>query len=167
MKRQRRKYQFPKRPWDRERLETEKELLKKFGLKTKRELWKTQALLRKYRGLARELVAKVDKEKETILKERLTKLNLLEKDATLDSILSLTVEDFLNRRLQTVIFKKNLANTPKQARQFITHGNVLIEDRKVVYPSYMVPTDEEDKIIVKVTASAKKSTVSEENATTN
>lgn len=166
MKRQRRKYQLPKRPWDKERLETEGELVKKFGLKTKRELWKAQAVLRKYRSLARELVAKADMDKEKILKEKLTKLNILGKDATLDSVLSLTVEDFLNRRLQTVIFKKSLANTPKQARQFITHGNVLIENRKVVYPSYLVPIDEEDRIIVKV-APSKKATVSGENAAAN
>ena len=165
MKRQRRKYQLPKRPWDKERLETEGELIKKFGLKTKRELWKAQAVLRKYRGLARELVARSDMDKEKILKDKLTKLNILGKDATLDSVLSLTVEDFLNRRLQTVIFKKNLANTAKQARQFITHGNVLIENKKVVYPSYMVLIDEEDSIIVKVAPSKK--IVSEENAAAN
>lgn len=147
-------------------METEGELIKKFGLKTKKELWKAQAVLRKYRGLARELVARSDMDKEKILKDKLTKLNILGKDATLDSVLSLTVEDFLNRRLQTVIFKKNLANTAKQARQFITHGNVLIENKKVVYPSYMVLIDEEDSIIVKV-APSKKIIVSEENAATN
>lgn len=163
MKRQRRKYQLPKRPWDRERLETEKELVKKFGLKSKRELWKAQALLRKYRSLARELVAKSSKDKEDILKQKLMRLNILSQDGTLDSVLSLTVEDFLNRRLQTVIFKKNLANTPKQARQFITHGNVVIDDKKIVYPSYLVTSDEESKIIVKV--SPVKKTMSEENAT--
>lgn len=154
---------MPKRPWDRERLETEKELVKKFGLKSKRELWKAQALLRKYRSLARELVAKSSKDKEDILKQKLMRLNILSQDGTLDSVLSLTVEDFLNRRLQTVIFKKNLANTPKQARQFITHGNVVIDDKKIVYPSYLVTSDEESKIIVKV--SPVKKTMSEENAT--
>ena len=150
MKRQRKKYETPYRPWDKARIETEKQLLKDYGLKNKREIWKAQALLRKYRRLARELTGKQDKEKDRILIEKLTKLGILAKDGTLDNVLGLTVEDFLNRRLQTVISKKNLANTPKQARQFITHGQVLIDNRKITYPSYIVPIDEEEKLIVKI-----------------
>lgn len=150
MKRQRKKYQTPTRPWDKERIESEKSLLKTFGLKTKREIWKMQAMLRKYRRLARELVGKYDESKQKIIMDRLVKLGIVPKDANLDTILSLTVDDFLNRRLQTVLHKKELANTPKQARQFITHGQVVIDNRKVLYPSYMVPVDEEDKITVKI-----------------
>lgn len=151
MKRQRKKYETPFRPWDRERIAAEKELLKNFGLKNKREIWIAEALLRKYRRLGRELAAKRDKEREKILIEKLFNLGVIKnKEATLDDVLSLTVEDFLNRRLQTVVYKKNLTNTPKQARQFITHGKVLIGDRKVTYPSYMVPVDEKDKILVKI-----------------
>ncbi len=163
MKRQRKKYQTPTRPWDKERIEAEKLLLKNFGLKAKREIWKTQAMLRKYRRLARELVAKFDESKQKVLMERLTKFGIVPKDSTLDSILGLTIEDFLNRRLQTVLHKKGLANTPKQARQFITHGQVMIENRKVSYPSYMVPVDEEEKIIVKI--SPVKKMASETNGT--
>jgi len=150
MKRQRKKYQTPKKPWDKERIGTEKTLLKNFGLKTKREIWKTQAMLRKYRRLARELAAKRDEKKEKVLMDRLVRFGIVNKDATLDAILGLTIEDFLNRRLETVLHKKGLANTAKQARQFITHGQVVIDNRRVIYPSYMVPVDEEEKIIVKI-----------------
>lgn len=166
MKRQRKKYQTPTKPWDKERIGTEKIILKNFGLKTKREIWKTQAMLRKYRRLARELVAKRDEKKEKVLMERLMRFGIVTKDSSLDTILGLTIEDFLNRRLQTVLHKKGLTNTPKQARQFITHGQVLIDNRRVSYPSYMVPVDEEDKIIVKITP-FKKVMTSETNGTTS
>ena len=159
MKRQRKKYQTPTKPWDKERIETEKTTAKSFGLKSKREIWKTQAMLRKYRRLARELAGRQDEKKQNVVMERLMKFGILPKDATLDTILGLTVDDFLNRRLQTVLHKKGLANTPKQARQLITHGHVIIDSRRVTYPSYMVPVDEEDKIIVKITP-VKKSMVS-------
>ncbi|MBI1978553.1 MAG: 30S ribosomal protein S4 [Candidatus Aenigmarchaeota archaeon] len=149
MKRQRKKYQTPTRPWDKERIESEKVIIKNFGLKSKREIWKTQAMLRKYRRLARELAARKDEKKEKVLMERLMKFGLVTKDSALDSILGLTIDDFLNRRLQTVLHKKGFANTPKQARQFITHGNVMIENKKVAFPSYMVPVAEEDAIVVK------------------
>ncbi len=165
MKRQRKKYQTPTKPWDKERLGTEKTLLKSFGLKSKREIWKTQAMLRKYRRLARELVAKHDEVKEKVLMGRLTRFGIVAEDATLDTILGLAVEDFLNRRLETILHKKGMANTPKQARQFITHGQVVIDNRRIIYPSYMVPIEEEDKIVLKI-APVKKITVSEANGGT-
>jgi small subunit ribosomal protein S4 len=167
MKRQRKKYETPYRPWDDQRITAEKELLKNFGLKAKREIWRTQATLRKYRRLARELAARRNEDKEKILMGRLVKFGLIPKEASLDTILGLTIEDFLNRRLQTILHKKGLANTAKQSRQFITHGQVMIENRKVKYPSYLVPVEEEDKIIVRVTpAKPIKKTVGEVNGTT-
>mgnify|MGYP001773173473 CR=1 FL=1 len=79
-------------------------------------------------------------------RNKLYKLGLLNEGATLDDVLGLTVKDILNRRLQTIVYKKGLANTPKQARQFIVHGHVKINGRKIIYPSYLVNRDEEDKI---------------------
>ena len=66
--------------------------------------------------------------------------------ATLDDVLGLNTETMLNRRLQTMVFSKGLAVTPKQARQFIVHGHVWIEDRQVTIPGYMVKRGEEEKI---------------------
>jgi len=149
MKKQRRKYEKPKKPWDKERIDREKEVIKTFGLRRKREIWKSEALLRKYRRLARELAAKRDKEKEKVLIDKLVKMGLLAKKSGLDDVLGLTVENILERRIQTVVFRKGLANTPKQARQFIVHGKVKIADRKIFYPSYLVPVEEENKIEVK------------------
>ena len=39
-----------------------------------------------------------------------------------------------------------MANTIKQARQFIVHGHVFINDNKINVPSYLVNIDEENKI---------------------
>jgi len=150
MKRWRKKYEFPKKPWDKERIEREKELMKKYGLRRKREIWKAEAILRKYRRLARRLIANPDEEKKKILIQKLSKMGLLKADATLDDVLGLTVEDILERRLQTIVFKKGFANTIKQARQFIVHGHVKINGRKVIFPSYLVPVEEEDKIEVTI-----------------
>lgn len=150
MRRQRKKYKRPIKPWDKERIEKEKEILKKFGLRRKREIWRAEALLRKFRRLARSLIGKKDEKREKILIEKLIRLGILKKGCDLNDVLSLTIEDILKRRLQTIVFEKGLANTIKQARQFIVHGHIKINGRKVVYPSYLVKKEEEDKIQVDV-----------------
>jgi small subunit ribosomal protein S4 len=148
MKRSRKKYEKPKRPWDKARIEKEKEILKKFGLRRKRELWRAEAILRKYRRMARDLAASRDKEKEKVLIEKLKKIGVLKEGSALDDVLALTVEDILERRLQTIVYRRGLANSIKHARQLIVHGHVKINGRKINYPSYIVPKDEEDKIEV-------------------
>ena len=77
---------------------------------------------------------------------RLFKYSLIQKNARIEDILDLTINDFLERRLQTIVFKKNLSKSIKQARQFITHGHIFIESKKVTIPSYFVAVDEENKI---------------------
>lgn len=156
MKRQRKKYERPKKPWDKQRIEKEKEILKKFGLRRKKEIWRAEALLRKFRRMARQLIAKKDEKMEKELIGKLARLGLLSENASLDDVLSLTVENILERRLQTILFKKGLASTIKQARQFIVHGKVKIGERKIPYPSYLVPKDEEDKIQLSSTIQIKK-----------
>lgn len=148
MKRQRKKYERPRKPWDKERITKEKEILKTFGLRRKIEIRRAEAFLRKYRRIARDLAAKKDKEKEKTIVNKLVNFGLLQESASLDNILSLTLESILERRLQTIIFRKGLAITPKQARQFIVHGKVRLNNRKNIYPSYLVKKEEEDKIQV-------------------
>lgn len=148
MKRQRKKYKTPTRPWDKQRIEREREMLKTYGLRNKRELWRAFSLLRKYRAMARDLAAKKDKETEKNLVKKLVMLGLLNANANLDDVLGLTSEKILDRRLQTVLLKKGLVNTINQSRQLIVHRKVLINGRKVVYPSYLVSVDEENNIRV-------------------
>ena len=148
MRKIKKKYKTPKKMWSKERIEVEKILVNSFGLKKKREIWRAQTLLRKYRRLARGLAAKKDKKMEKELIEKLSRFGILEKSAGLDDVLGLTVEDILNRRLQAVVCKLGLAKTPKQSRQLIVHGRVRIGDKRTVYPSYLVPKDMEKEIKV-------------------
>ena len=148
MIRQKKKYERPLRLWDKSRIEKERKLLKTFGLRRKREIWGAESLLRKYRRLARKLVGKKNKEMEKTLIGKLIRLGVLKNGATLDDVLELTVENILDRRLQTILFRKGLSNTVKHARQLIVHGHVRIGNKKVVYPSYLVSKEEEEKIQV-------------------
>jgi small subunit ribosomal protein S4 len=147
----RKSYETPKHPWQAARIEPEVELVKRYGLRNKREVWKAHSSLKKYRELARKLLAESAKgqlkghiktDSENIL-NRLKRYGLLKTDAGLDDILSLEVTNFLERRLQTQVHKQGLANTVKQARQFIVHGHISVGGRKVTVPGYIVPTDEE------------------------
>jgi len=146
MRKIKRKFKKPKSPWDKERMDKEDQVIETFGLRRKREIWKAESILRSFRRRARDLAAKRDKEQEKILLAKLHKIGLLGKNANLDDVLSLTLENLLERRLQTIVFKKNIANTPKQARQLITHGHIAVEGRRVIYPSFIVTRDLEDKI---------------------
>jgi len=146
VKRQKKKYEKPLRPWDRTRIEAEKKLKQNYGLRRKKEIWRAQSILRNYRRQARNLAAKKDKEKEKILIDKLVKIGLLNTGADLDDVLALNVENLLERRLQTLTFKKGIAKTPKQARQLIVHGHVTIDGKRVRWPGAIVPISEEGKI---------------------
>ena len=147
----RKSYETPKHPWQAARIEPEVELVKRYGLRNKREVWKAHSALKKYRELARKLLAEsakaqlkgyVKTDAENIL-NRLKRYGMLKTDAGLDDILSLDVNTFLERRLQTQVHKQGLANTLKQARQFIVHGHIAVSGKKVTIPGYIVPTNEE------------------------
>jgi small subunit ribosomal protein S4 len=146
MKKQKKKFEKPLRPWDKTRIEEERKIIQNYGLRRKREIWKTESILRNYRRIARNLAAKRDKEKEKILLDKLFKMGLISKDANLDDVLALTIKKLLDRRLQTLVFKKGLASTPKQARHFIVHGHIALDERRVKWPSVIVPIAEENKI---------------------
>jgi len=145
-KKQRKKYESPLKPYDKDRIEREKRIKKEFGLRKKRDIWRAVSVLRTIRRRARALQAKKDKIKEKELLDHLYKLNLIRKDSTIDDVLGLSVEDILNRRLQTIVYKKGLARTAKHARQLIVHNHVLVNNRKIAYPSYFVTKEEENNI---------------------
>ncbi len=151
----RKMYETPRLPWQAMRMTEEAELVKKYGLRNKRELWKAYSTLRKYRREARKLLAEITEpgevgdyarsESKNVL-GKLSKIGLLKKNAELDEILALGIEDLLERRLQTLVHKRALANSAKQARQLIVHGHVAVAGRKITVPSYTVLKDEESKI---------------------
>ncbi len=84
---------------------------------------------------------------ENELLARLKKQGILQETAVLDNVLDLTIEDILERRLQTIVFRKGLARTIYQARQLITHGHITIDFRRVTIPGYIVHKEEEAKIM--------------------
>ncbi len=148
-RRMRKRFDTPGHPWEKERITEEKKITQEYGLKSKREIWKAQTRIREIRMRARSLLAYRGDDKEKREREilgRLYKLGLLGEEANLDDILSLSLTDWLNRRLQTLVFRKGLAKSIKQARQFIVHGLIAINGRKVTVPGYIVKRDEEEKI---------------------
>ena len=145
----RRVWKKPKRPLNYDLMMDELKILGTFGLKTKRELWKTQTELSRVRLQARSLLAlrqEDRKRKEPVLIQSLSKIGLVDQNSTLDDVLNLQVTDLLSRRLQTIVQKKLYFKTPYQARQAIVHGHVMIGDSVVTIPSYIVKTEEETKI---------------------
>lgn len=145
----RRRWEGPRHPWIKENLHREISLVGKYGLRNKKELWVANSLLRTFRRQASSILGleeslRIKKERELI--NKLYKMGFLGEDAVLDTILGLSVEDILERRLQTILVKLNLAKTPYQARQMIVHGHVYIGDRRVSSPGYLVSREEESMI---------------------
>jgi small subunit ribosomal protein S4 len=148
-KKSRKRWQGPRHPWKKENLNKELSLLGKFGLRNKRELWRANSVLKSYRNQASAILALEESEravKEKDLIKKLSKLGLLNEDAVLDTVLGLSVDEILERRLQTILLKLNMAKTPYQARQLIVHGHISISDRRTSAPGYLVSRDQESQI---------------------
>ena len=142
-------YSVPLQLWNKDRLDEERPLVKEFGLKNKRELWKTKTLLRKYARQAKFLIASRGNQAEMEKKQligKLAELGILNSESSLDDVLGLTVKDFLGRRLQTIVFKRNLSKSINQSRQFITHRHIKAGNKMMTSPSYLVPLKTEDKV---------------------
>jgi len=147
----RKTYSRPRSPWRADQLAQELYLLGTFGLRNKRELWKAQTHLSNVRKQARTLLAATAQVRAREEKKLLTSLHrqgLVAEGAALDDILNLTVEDVLGRRLQSLVFKKGLAISPLHARQLVTHGHIVIGERSITVPGYLVQTNEEGNIKV-------------------
>lgn len=149
IKRLRKKYVPPAHPWNRQAIDAERKLLQEFGLQRKKEIHKHHSFLKKYKDIAKRLIANATvqglKEKEQMIK-KLSLLGLISPSAALDDILSLQLPHILERRLESIIFRKGLAKTMKQARQFIVQGHIQIGEKGITSPSYLVPVLEEAKL---------------------
>jgi len=155
-KKQRKKYETPRFPWRTDILQSELKLLGQYGLRNKRELWRYKTTLSRFREIARSLSGMPAEQRQKVEKqllERLNRLGILSENAALDDVLDLSLEDILERRLQTLVFNKALAKSIHQARQLITHGHIAIEAKRVPSPSYLVLRDEEAKIVYAPTSS--------------
>ena len=152
MKRKHKTYSRPKRPFDKSRIDEEAGIKKEFGLKNKKEIWKADAKVKSFREKAKKLISANPKEQQALF-DRMEKIGL--KVTTIADVLALDKQDYLKRRLQTIVVKKKLATTVKSARQLITHKKVLVDGNIVSSPSYIVPAKLESKISLKK-AKAKK-----------
>jgi small subunit ribosomal protein S4 len=146
-------YHRPRRIWTTDQLNAELYILGSFGLRNKRELWKAQTEVARFRNQARALLAlatEVRSEKESRLLKSLNRLGLVNESASLDDVLNLKIEDLLERRLQTIVMRKAGTKSPHQARQVVVHGHVSIGERIVNLPAYIVKKEEEDLIRLRV-----------------
>lgn len=145
-------YETPNHPWQGERIAQESDLTGRYGLKNKEELWRAQSRLREIRREARRLLgeAQGDSDLAAQLGEeflaRLRRLGILSESDDISQVLSLDVSNMLERRFQTVAYRQGLANSPKQARQFISHGHIVVEGGRVTRPSAKVETAVEDTV---------------------
>jgi small subunit ribosomal protein S4 len=147
-------YETPRHPWQETRMASEVQLVKAYGLRNKREVWKAASMLRMYRSEARKLLASAANSQErgleghqkTQSEEILSKLiryGIIKSDSNIDDILSLKTENILERRLQTQVLRLGLARTVVQARQFITHGHIAVNGRKATIPGMLISKEDE------------------------
>lgn len=145
----RKKYDTPPHPWNADRIKEENKLTNKYGLKTKKEIWKAETMVRRYRRDARHLLGLSTEQtydERTQLLGHLIRLGFLSENAKLEDVLNLTVDDVLQRRLQTMVHRKGLSRTAKEARQFVIHGHIALDGKKIDSPSYLVKKGQEELI---------------------
>ena len=148
------RYARPRKAFDIKRIQEENSIAKVYGLKNKREIWKSEMAVKIIRNNAKKLIT-ADEDVKNKFIERLASQGFAVK--TIGDVLALTKEDWLKRRLQTILVEKKAASTAKEARQLIVHKHVLVDGKKVNIPSYRVGVDEEDKIqVLRVTPEMKK-----------
>ena len=148
-RKQRKKFSKPGHPWQKERIETEKEISKQYGLRRKYEIWKMDSILKKFLHRAKTIIGErtlqSEMEKKQLL-NRLYLLGLLKSDSKIEDVLNLTLKDIMERRLQTLVYRKKIAKTVLQSRQFITHEHIEVNGGKITAPSYLVSIEEESNI---------------------
>ena len=148
-KKQRKSYETPRHPWRRDQLEVELRLMGEYGLRNKRELWRYKTMLSEVRGIARSLLGMSEEERAKIEREYLAKLGrigVLSESASIDEVLDLEIRDLLERRLQTMVFRRGMAKSPFQARQLVSHGHIAVGGEIVSVPGYMVARNEEQML---------------------
>merc|ERR1711964_295700 len=145
-------YVTPRRPFEKERLNQELKIIGEYGLRNKREVWRVKYSLAKIRKAARELLTLDEKDPRRLfegnaLLRRLVRIGVLDEDRMkLDYVLGLKVEDFLERRLQTQVFKLGLAKSIHHARVLIRQRHIRVRKQVVNVPSFVVRLDSQKHI---------------------
>ncbi|CAC13889.1 30S RIBOSOMAL PROTEIN S4 [Mycoplasmopsis pulmonis] len=64
--------------------------------------------------------------------------NSFKKSSKLKGVQGTNFLQFLEQRLDNLVYRAGFAETRRQARQFVNHGHVLVDGKKVDIPSYRV-----------------------------
>merc|ERR1711939_108370 len=142
----------PRRSYDKERLDAELKLIGTYGLKNKREIWRIGLVLSKVRAVARQLLTLEERDPQRVfqgqaLMRRMIRYGILDEDKQrLDYVLALKIEDFMERRLQTLVFKRGLAKSIHHARVLIRQKHIRVGRQIVNVPSFVVRLDSQKHI---------------------
>lgn len=143
------KFRKPAHPWQSSRIESERIVKKDYGLKNKKEIWRVVSELNRLAAQTKKLIREKNKgskqaeKEERQMLDRLIKYGLINPGDGLEKVLSLESKNLLELRLQSFVRKNKMSLTEKQARQFIVHGHILVNGKKVTIPSYMVSISDE------------------------
>ncbi|KAL9621711.1 MAG: hypothetical protein Q9160_003829 [Pyrenula sp. 1 TL-2023] len=132
--------------------DSELKIVGEYGLRNKREVWRVQLTLSKIRRAARELLTLDEKDPKRLFEgnaliRRLVRVGVLDESRMkLDYVLALKVEDFLERRLQTCVYKLGLAKSIHHARVLIRQRHIRVGKQIVNVPSFVVRLDSQKHI---------------------
>ena len=131
-------------------------LVGKYGLKNKREVLRVQYVLARIRKAARDLLTLDENDKRRVFEgnaliERMVRIGVLnEEQKKLDYVLGLTLKQFLDRRLQTIVFNKKYGNSIHHARCLIfekkIHLGIGAKKQVINIPSFIVRKNNESYI---------------------
>jgi len=157
--RKHKKFSRPRKMFDAALIKEENSLIKKYGLKSRREVWRASFAIAKIRNNAKKLItANEEKKNEFVERQKSKGFNV----STIADVLGLNKENYLKRRLQSIVVSKKLAQTHKQARQFITHKHVKINGSRIDSPSHLTTLDEEASLEMELKMPDKKDLSNEE-----